>query len=461
MYDIQMVTIDKMDVLMEDFSNIQGLIESYTKDREKLLASRNTWEVNFFGYDDDPREIPEIPEVVNWIRKSVDAGIPWFYFMRTEHPSYGLLSFMICCGADQDTNCHEQYFFDKDRTMMFIDNNLKNLADFVEKYDIPEELEESAVDNIMKRILELTQGDMQSNISNENAMRDKQRKEALVRLTELERLYGLNPKVKGYFEEGKLYYSYLTAGGYIGSIDKIGYDERYEAIVKSFEEQTSFLVYHVIERKNTISLLFVGDEYDDWQNERPTKSGVLASVVNVDSYENEMGYIKIDCLQGALYRIEDMLHTSLPNSGDLMGLSALDSEIVERLEILKNLGIETDLDISGIYANDGEICFSMLMTVLGSHVAVVNRISSRSAYVDLLNILIEKTNKTFYFLVGSTGHKLAFLFVSDDQSNWESEKMKLEKKTANAVVVDVQEMTAEIEEITFGIMNGGPIFVAD
>lgn len=120
MYDIQMVTIDKMDVLMEDFSNIQGLIESYTKDREKLLASRNTWEVNFFGYDDDPREIPEIPEVVNWIRKSVDAGIPWFYFMRTEQPSYGLLSFMICCGADQDTNCHEQYFFDKDRTMMFI-----------------------------------------------------------------------------------------------------------------------------------------------------------------------------------------------------------------------------------------------------------------------------------------------------------------------------------------------------
>ncbi len=43
----------------------------------------------------------------------------------------------------------------------------------------------------------------------------------------------------------------------MGSIDTISYDKRYEKAVKDFEEQTSRLVYHVIKRGNTISLLFV------------------------------------------------------------------------------------------------------------------------------------------------------------------------------------------------------------
>ena len=83
MANICMVPIPKMDVLMEDFSNIEELIGNIASDRAQLLEARNTWEVFFRGYDDDPREIPDIPEVVNWVEQSVEEGIPWFYFMKS------------------------------------------------------------------------------------------------------------------------------------------------------------------------------------------------------------------------------------------------------------------------------------------------------------------------------------------------------------------------------------------
>ena len=60
-----MVSIAKLAVLMEDFSDIETLIEASAEDPQKLLDARNTWEVFFAEYDDDPREIPEIPEVKN------------------------------------------------------------------------------------------------------------------------------------------------------------------------------------------------------------------------------------------------------------------------------------------------------------------------------------------------------------------------------------------------------------
>lgn len=51
-------------------------------------------------------------------------------------------------------------------------------------------------------------------------LQERKKTEALERLSQLEKLYGLNPKVRKYFAEGKLYYSYIT-GGVIGSIDTI------------------------------------------------------------------------------------------------------------------------------------------------------------------------------------------------------------------------------------------------
>lgn len=461
MSDTYGVPIPKMDVLMGNFSNIWGLIEKIASDREKLLASRNTWEVFFMGYDDDPREIPDIPEVVNWIEQSVEEGVPWFYFMRSAQSSTGLLTFMICCGADHAPDHSGNYYFERNRILQFIKKNLDNLADFAAEYDIPDEVGCAATDDIMEFVQNVLQSSMEQEQPAETMDREKQIKEALERLSMLEKLFKLNPKVKEYFKDGKLYYSYITGGGYIGSIDTIHYDERYAQIVKAFEEQTSCLVYHVIERGDTISLLFVGDDYNRWLDERPSAMGVMAQIFDVHTNENQIGYIKIDSLQGALYRRNDTVYSSMPDrTAQISGLSDIDGEIVERLEILKNAGIMSDLDISAVYMQEGEICCSILRSVLGTPVGVVDRITTKSAYVQLLQLLSGQISKKFYFLMGSTGRELAFLYLSDDPTEWETEKLDLEKGRPYAVVIDVQEMTAGVRQIEYKMLNGGPLFIS-
>lgn len=459
MADTCMVPIPKMDVLMEDFSNIETLIENIASDREKLFEMRNSWEVFFMGYDDDPREIPDIPEVVNWIEQSVEAGIPWFYFMRGEQDSLGLITFMICCGSEHDPNHPGRYNFERDRILAFIKKNLNNLEDFAEKYDIPDEVGCAATDDIMGMVHSVLQGSMDQENPAEKMNRNKQIKEAMERLTMLENIYEINPKIKKYFSEGKLYYSYIT-GGFLGSIDTINYDKRYANVVKAFEEQTYYLVYHVIEHGNTISLLFVSDDYNHWLDERPTASGVMAQVVDMDTYENKLGFIRVDNNQGALYRSNDMVYSSMPGSDPhANGLSALDTEIAERLEILKNAGLMSDLDITGVYIREGEICCSLLRAVLGTAVGVVNRISSSPKNMQLMEMLQKQVPMKLYFLMDSTKNKLAFLYVSEDESKWEYEKLALEKEKPVALVVDLDEMTAEVKQIRYKMVNGGPIFV--
>lgn len=454
------VGIDKIDVLMEDFSNIQELIRSFTSDRKKLIAARNTWEVFFLEYDDDPREIPEIPEVVNWFEQSINAGIPWFYFMNANLPAMGLLTFMTCCTAYCDSEQYRRYIFDKDKTLSFVGKNLQNLEKFADENDIPDEITCAAADTIMGFVYNVLQGTMSFEEPPISIEKEKQVQEAYIRLSMLEKIYGLNPKVKKYFEDGRLYYSYITGGGYIGSIDTINYDERYAATVKTFEEQTSCLAYHVIERQNTIAVLFVGTDCNEWMEERPSRTGVIARIYDVDTGENEVGYIKIDNLNGALYRRDGTIYPSIPvDNKQISDMSDVDGEIVERLEILKNTGIITDLDITKVFTHEGTICCSVLKSVLGMPMGIINRITCNESYLKLFKFVSEQTEMKLYFCMNSADGKWAFLCLSENPADWEFEKLALEKKVPNAIVVDLQNTTITIEKIKYEIVNGGPIFL--
>lgn len=460
MYDTAMVAIQKMDVLMEDYNYIQGVIDDFASDINKLIEARNTWEVFFAEYDNDPREIFEIPEIVNWIEQSIEAGIPWFYFMKATTDSLGLSAFMIAYGGEADPEIPGRYFLNENKTLVFIKKNLKNLELFSEKYNIPDKIACAATDSVMAYISAIIHGDYDHPQNNKENEKDKMLQEALQRLTFLEKLYGLNHKVKKYFEEGELYYSYITGGGFIGSVDTIQYDPRYVEIVENFEGQTGFLVYHVIERNNTIALLYVSGDNSDWVVERPQKEGVLAHVFNVDDYENERGFIKIDILQGALYRINDTVYPRLPGrSEEDTGLSVLDSEIVERLEILINAGLLTDLSITDIYTDEGVICFSELHNVLGQSVGVVNRIDAKPAYKQYAEAIAKQVPYDLYFMMLSLDGKMAFLYVSDDEENWVIEKLALEKEKPHAIVVDLEKMTASVKRISYKMINGGPLFI--
>lgn len=126
---------------------------------------------------------------------------------------------------------------------------------------------------------------------------EKMKKTAIENIEKLISKLGLNPNVKKYFEEGKVYYSYLTAGGWLGSIDNIEYDERYPKIIAECEKQSNCLVYHAIESGNILCLLFVTRKYAN----RPIGKTIVEYVYNLKSPEMpDCREIQLEVIHGAL-----------------------------------------------------------------------------------------------------------------------------------------------------------------
>lgn len=137
--------------------------------------------------------------------------------------------------------------------------------------------------------------------------------EAINRIKKLIEKCNLNPNVLKYFNEDKVYYSYLTGSGFIGSIDTISYDKNYEKSVKDFEtKHPDCLVYHAIETITThgklLSLLYVSDKKEEWESERlESNNSIMSYVSNLDYPDlSEFGCIIIDGFMesGALVRTD-------------------------------------------------------------------------------------------------------------------------------------------------------------
>lgn len=142
-------------------------------------------------------------------------------------------------------------------------------------------------------------------------MKEKIKKEAEKRIKELTEKYHLNPNILKYFKEGRVYYSYLTAYGMIGSIDTISYDKRYEDAVKEFEEKyEGYMVYHAIEDitefGEMLSLLYVSTHEEEWEFERCVDDYIASYTINFTNPDcSEFGDIIVSRFEdsGALIRI--------------------------------------------------------------------------------------------------------------------------------------------------------------
>lgn len=134
--------------------------------------------------------------------------------------------------------------------------------------------------------------------------KEQMKKEATSRLEQLVNKFSLNPNVAKYWEkDGQLYYSYLTGGGFVGSVDKIDYDPKNIAVVKQFEAEYGSMVYHAIEDKGTLILLSVSNDPDEWEYERLEDNVIMAYVHNFEyPDQSEFGDVALNAWQGALVR---------------------------------------------------------------------------------------------------------------------------------------------------------------
>lgn len=80
------ICIHRENIKNKSLDYIWHIVSRLTKTRELAEQNRNKLEFFFTGYDDDERELFEIEEVCEWIRFSVDSGVPWFYLLNLDPP---------------------------------------------------------------------------------------------------------------------------------------------------------------------------------------------------------------------------------------------------------------------------------------------------------------------------------------------------------------------------------------
>lgn len=139
----------------------------------------------------------------------------------------------------------------------------------------------------------------------------------------------------------------------------------------------------------------------------------------------------------------------------------MSDEINERFKILKELGLETDLNISKIFFDGGEICFGEKMSVMGMEICLINRLSAKPQYYSIFNQINEQLINfatIFYMMVSEESNRLAFLFASNDKEKWGTERRAMEFGEPFASVVDLVESKVSIEQIILVDEPGGPLF---
>lgn len=116
--------------------------------RNDAAAMRNAGKVNLHiqGYDDDPRELWEVPEVVQWFKAVEPLVRYWFFFLRSNDQPNGLKLLAACvCDATREVVCTSvapekrlRVSMNSELLSSFMHRNFVWLNELTERLDMPE-----------------------------------------------------------------------------------------------------------------------------------------------------------------------------------------------------------------------------------------------------------------------------------------------------------------------------------
>ncbi|HEV7424678.1 MAG TPA: DUF4365 and DUF1817 domain-containing protein [Candidatus Paceibacterota bacterium] len=137
--------------------NTSGIVSYFEglKSSKKIIKE-SQGKVSFFvkGYDDDPRELYEIPEVVAYFKKIEPEVKYWFYFLNTDPISSSLQTFMfILCSPIEKKIIDDESFtisFDLDIQKKFFKRNFLWLNEITNFLGISSKENEIISENILK-----------------------------------------------------------------------------------------------------------------------------------------------------------------------------------------------------------------------------------------------------------------------------------------------------------------------
>ncbi|EGQ8665902.1 DUF1817 domain-containing protein, partial [Vibrio cholerae] len=133
-----------------DLSGINQMMERYFRTKDLLISNRNKTVFWIFGYDDDSRELYEIPEVRRWFKFTLEQGVPWFYLLDVgaDHMSLPINMYSCCNISVNKLSCGSKSVVISSVSDInnWVEVNFENLNRFADEKKIP--------DNILKEVSE-------------------------------------------------------------------------------------------------------------------------------------------------------------------------------------------------------------------------------------------------------------------------------------------------------------------
>ncbi len=139
---------------------------------------------------------------------------------------------------------------------------------------------------------------------------------------------------------------------------------------------------------------------------------------------------------------------------------ATHDECIKRLNILKEQGLITDIDVMGRFEK-GLLCISEKNEIFGEACGVIFPLEGRPSYgIPLKESVFPRLRGTPYMLMAqdtNMGKMITVLFVSAFPEEWERERDELYRKVSCACVYNMKFGGIDIGYIRYEMMNGGPV----
>lgn len=144
----------KMHIEPMDSIDIEDLFRRLARTDAFALANQGKVELWFMGYDDDPREVWEIPEVIAFLQYIESLCKYWFFFLRTEMPTCGLPIFVYSlCNAErigEEAGSNVSLQLDMDELNRVLRRNYGWLNEIADRLQYPE----AEIERVSRAVIE-------------------------------------------------------------------------------------------------------------------------------------------------------------------------------------------------------------------------------------------------------------------------------------------------------------------
>jgi hypothetical protein len=151
-FDSFTLVLDRQAIEDMNFSIIKEFIEERDFNETLLYEARARLDISIFGYDTDTRELFEIVEVINWVKRSIfEEHIPWFFFLSTSPASQSIKLLALCFCSEPVEGMYGLHYLEPDinKLQEFAEVNFGIMNAFMKEHNLSDGINYEITQNIL------------------------------------------------------------------------------------------------------------------------------------------------------------------------------------------------------------------------------------------------------------------------------------------------------------------------